>query len=311
MPGPIDLSGMVPPEHSNQIIAEAVQSSAALTLGRRLPMGRAISELPVAGAFPTAAWTGPNGRKPYTDLALSSETLKAEEVAAVVSVPDRYFEDSTINIWAYARPLLAEAIGAALDDATIWGLNAPASFPAGGVVGAATRTATGSDAADTVNHAMGAVEAQGLNVTGSAADIAVKASLRGVRDQTGALLLGTEQTATRQINTLYGSPISYVSFPVDSDEDFITGDWQYLVIGVRQDIRFQLSRDGVIVDDDGRVVVSGFQDNQTLLKVWARFGAAIVKPVTRRAPAGANPFAVTTVGALATPPGTAVDEAGE
>jgi hypothetical protein len=57
----------------------------------------------------------------------------------------------------------------------------------------------------------------------------------------------------------------------------------------------------VIADATGKVLVSGFQDNQTPLKVWARFGCVIIQPVTRRVPGGANPFAKAALVAAVTP----------
>jgi hypothetical protein len=73
------------------------------------------------------------------------------------------------------------------------------------------------------------------------------------------------------------------------------------VIGVRQDIRYAMDPSAVIADATGKVLISGFQDNQTPLKVWARFGCVIIKPVTRRVPAGANPFAAAALKLKVTP----------
>ena len=36
--------------------------------------------------------------------------ITAEEIAAVVAIPEQYLEDNTINLWNWARPKLAEAI---------------------------------------------------------------------------------------------------------------------------------------------------------------------------------------------------------
>lgn len=294
---PIDLSGQIPTQYSTQIITEATQQSAALALGSRIPMGTKVTDMPVPKAFPRAAFVNtPGGRKPFTDLKLSNEQLTAEEIAAVVSIPDEYLDDSGIDLWGYARPLLAEAIALAFDDAVFWGVGAPPTYPTGGLASFAIDVAPGDgDAISTVNEAMSAVEAEGLAVTGHAADVAVQGALRGVRDATGAFLLGASQTQSGSINTLYGLPIAYSQFSTEATGDFITGAWRYLMIGVRQDIRFQFSTDGVLADDTGKVVVSGFQDNQTLLKVWARFGCVVVEPVTRRAEDGAKPFAIATI----------------
>ena len=301
MPHPQDFSGVIPIEFSNQIIEEAIQQSAVLQLGQRLPMGTTITDLPIPKTLPKAAWTGaPGGRKAWTDLMLETTSIHAEEVAAVTAIPDSYLEDATINIWAWARPRLAEAIAVALDDAILFGLDAPATFPrpspagTGGLMhndySTAIPAAGTTDAVDIVNRAMGAVEGQGLNVVGHAADLMVKASFRGVRDETGALLLGTEQAGTGQRNTLYGVPIAYNSWSTRTN-NFLTGAWNNLLIGVRQDIRFAMDPNAVIADDDGKVIISGFQDNTTPMKVWARFGCVVIKPVTVRTPGGAVPFA--------------------
>lgn len=288
---PLDFSGMIPTEFATQIIERATMQSIALQLGNRVPMGTRVAEMPVPRAFPKAAWvTADNPRKPYTDMKLGVESITAEEVAAVVAIPDAMIEDLDINIWAWVRPRLAEAIALALDAAVLFGVDAPASFPAGGVAGHAILVPDSTDVVATINDAMSAVERQGVPVTGHAADLAVKGALRGVRDDSGGLLLGTNQVGAQQINTLFGLPIAYQSF-LEPTPDFFTGNWDALIIGVRQDIRYELNRAAVLADDQGRVVISGFQDNMTPLKVWARFGCAIVEPVTPRAPDGADPFA--------------------
>jgi HK97 family phage major capsid protein len=296
---PLDFSGVIPVQFSTQIIEEAIQQSAALTLANRIPMGTTIQQMPVPKSFPKAGWVAaPGGRKPYTDLKLDVETITAEEIAAVVAIPDVMLDDLSINIWNWVRPRLAEAIGAAVDAAVFFGEDAPATFPVGGIAAVAESVSGGMDVVDTINQAMSAVEVQGLEVTGAAADLGVRGSLRGVRDQSGALLLGTNQVGSDSINTLYGMPVSYVSLPAGAPADFITGSWRNLLIGVRQDIRYLMDPNAVIADSEGKVIISGFQDNVTALKVWARFGCVILKPATLRRPDGANPFAMAELGGI-------------
>jgi HK97 family phage major capsid protein len=293
---PLDFSGVIPPEYSTQIIQEAVQQSAVLRLANLVPMGTGISEMPVPTSLPRAGWVSvAGGRKPYAALGLGTKTLKAEEVAAITSIPDVYLDDASINLWGFVRPRLAEAIAIALDEAILFGIDAPTSFPPGGVVDPAfcIQSPPGFDAVDGVNQAMSAVESQGLNVDGSAADLSVKGMLRGTRDSQGGLLLGEATVDERTVQTLYGVPIAYTPFDLSAVDNFITGDWGALIVGVRQDIRYNMDPSAVIVDDTGKVIISGWQDNQTPLKVWARFACAIVNPVTQRTPDGAKPFAAT------------------
>ena len=196
--------------------------------------------------LPNAEWiTGANlppggpGRKNYTSMRLAPQVVTAEEIAAVVAIPDQYLEDNTINLWNWCRPRLAEAIAVRLDQTVLFGgAGIPLTFPVGGIVSNtySTPVTVGIDAVDGVNAAMSEVEKQGLAVTGHAADIGAKGQFRGVRDATGALLLGTEQVGTTARPTLYGEPIQYAQFSnvTPTGTEFVTGAWQYLVIGVRR-----------------------------------------------------------------------------
>jgi HK97 family phage major capsid protein len=301
-----DFGGVIPPEYSSQIIQEATQASAALSLGRRVPMGTSITEMPVPRSLPVAAFvTSATGRKPYTNIAAGTDTLRAEEIAAVIGVPNQMIDDPSINIWAFCRPLLAQAIAIGLDNAVFWGTGVPTSWGmTGGLNAIAANATAGIDTVDWINRAMSLVELAGLNVSGHAADTVVRGYLRGVRDDNGSLLQGTLQTSTYSQATLYGLPVSYTAFTqAPLGINYFTGAWEYLNMGVRQDIRFETSTDGVIVNNAGTAIeVSAFQDNVTLMKVFARFACVISRPVTPRQPTGANPFAKAALVAWTRPP---------
>ena len=205
-----DFSGVIPPVMSTAIIQEATLASAALQLCNRIPMGTGVQQMPVPKTLPTASWVSAagSGRKGYTNVGLQPAQLTAEEVAAVIAIPDKMIEDTSIDLWGYCRPLLAQAIAQALDGAVLFGVNAPASFPVGGVMAAATGVAAGVDAVDTINKCMGTVEAQGLSPDGSAADLPVRSQLRGLRTTQNALLLGETSIGNYVVPTLYGIPIA-------------------------------------------------------------------------------------------------------
>ena len=308
-----DFSGVIPAEYATTILQEATRQSAALQLCQKIPMGTGVSSMPVPKTLPTASWVSAagTGRKPYTDVGLKPAILTAEEVAATIAIPDKMIEDTSINLWGYCRPLLSQAIAMALDGAVLFGVNPPASFPAGGVRGHAVAVNAGADAADSINKAMAQVESIGLDPDGIAANLTVRSRLRGLRATTGELILGVTSLGDYAVPTVYGLPVGYTPFQGSSGvnpADVIVGDWSWAVLGIRQDIRFQIDPSGVIADPAGVVVVSGFQDNVTPMKVWARFGFVMIDPVTVLQTGGANAFAkVGTAGASGAAPTMAAE----
>ena len=86
--------------------------------------------------------------------------------------------------------------------------------------------------------------------------------------------------------------------------DAIVGAWDTaLVVGVRQDVTFETSTDGVLVDDTGKITHSGFQDDLTLLRAYIRVGVVLGTPVKADNSGPTKPFqsakwvGVTTAGA--------------
>lgn len=296
MAGSLDFSGIIPTTTATEILSVVQQESAVLTLGTRVPMPSGVTEMPVQTGVPVAGWVAqPGGRKPFTDLTVTMVNMKAEEIAAVVAIPQSYLDDAAVNLWNFVRPQIASAIALALDNAVLFGINAPASFPAGGITSAAyCQTASGGandDAATIVNDAMGLVEGEGLNVTGHVSDIKNQAVLRNIRDSTGAFLLGPTAAQSSGLQSLWGYPIMWDQFPAGETEDFITGHWPALQIGVRQDITYAISDQAVVADGAGKVLISAFQDNTVVMKAHARFGMIVVKPPTQAHPTGVKPFA--------------------
>jgi hypothetical protein len=75
------------------------------------------------------------------------------------------------------------------------------------------------------------------------------------------------------------------------------------VVGVRQDLTYKVLDQVVITDDTGAIVYNLPQQDMLALRVGARFGFAIAKPVSRNASgAGGFPFAVLNQGPLSPVP---------
>lgn len=299
-------SNLIPVEVQSEVIAGVVQQSAALSLASTQPMPAGAQAIPVLGSFPTAGWVGVGGRKPATTMNWTSLLLKAEEVAATIDVPQAYIDDAGFPLWENIQPRMIEALSVVIDEAILFGTGAPASFPVGGVMAysmaAAMPAAPENDIAGLFNDAMGKVEGVGLVPTGHAADITLRAALRGSRTTTGEPLF-VPSIAQTNPDTIYGLPIEWstgAAFDVTQAVGF-TGDWTCLRVGIRQDVTVDQSAEAVLADSTGKVLVSAFQDDKVIMRVHMRLGVVIGQPATAKEPTGATPWANIPPGAWTAP----------
>jgi len=302
----IDRSGagaLMPEDVSRDIIGAVPTTSAALAMFRNAPMSRAQQRMPVVAALPTAYWVnGDTGLKQTTKVDWTNKYLDAEELAVLVPVPESVLNDQDYNLWGNVKPLLVEAIGAALDSAVFFGTNKPASWPNDIVAGATAASNTydgGSvgtlDLADEVNIVMGLAEADGFPVNGHVGAPTLKSALRGLRGTDGNFIFVPSLTSAAP-GTLYGEPIRYVdngSFD-EAQARLITGDFRQGIIGVRQDITWKLLDQAVIQDNTGAIVYNLAQQDMVALRVVARFAWQVPNPPSRLKPTGGYPFAVLT-----------------
>jgi HK97 family phage major capsid protein len=288
----------MPQEVQSAVVEGVVQKSVALSLASKQTMPTLSQAIPVLASFPTAGWlSASGGRKPTTTMSWTSQIIKAEEVAATIDVPLAYVDDAGFPLWAEIQPRMIEALALVIDQAVLFGTGAPASFPVGGVMAYSTAVtapaAPQNDIVGCFNAAMAIVEARGLVPSGHAADVTLRAKLRGARTTTGEPLWVPDVSSAGG-GTVYGDPIFWsngAAFDTTKALDF-TGDWTCLRIGIRQDVTVDFSDEAVLADATGKVLVSAFQDDKRIMRVHMRLGCVIGKPATAKAPGGALPWAV-------------------
>lgn len=304
-----DLGPLIPPEVAAEVVKTLPQTSAAMALCRKVRMSTRALTQPVLSSLPLAYWVnGSTGLKQTTELAWDGVTLTAEELAVIVPIPDVVIDDAGFPIWSEVRPLIAEAIGLALDQAVFSSINKPASWPEGiipqaiaaGNTGAMDSTPAQGGVANDLLETFEPVEADGYDVTGIAADRSVRAGVRKARDTTGQKVL---DVSTGEIE---GVPVTYVGFnvfpeavtgpPIVPAVHAVVGDFNMAILGIRQDITYKLLDQAVISDETGKVIYNLAQQDAQALRVVARFGFAKAKPVTRSGSATPYPFAVLTGG---------------
>ena len=277
---------LVPEPVAAQVIKEMPKQSAVLQLARRATMSTKTNRQPVLSVLPVAYWVGGDtGLKQTTREDWENVTLIAEELAAIVPVPEAYVDDAQVPIWDEVRPSLAEAIGQALDLAVLFGVNKPATWPTdiySGAVAAGNTQDPGTDLGQSVAYLGREIAKDGFAVNGFASAPGFSWELVGFRNAQGnpIYIPGTDSDFAGR---LYGRPLSEIENGGwdPTKASLIAGDWSKCVVGVRTDITFKVFTEGVISDDTGKVILNLMQQDAIALRVVARFGFAVANPATR------------------------------
>lgn len=299
---------LVPDAVSRDVLQELPSQSAVLARARQAQMSTKSMKQPVLSALPDAYWVnGDSGLKQTTKAEWGNLVITAEELAAIVVIPDAYLNDAAIPLWDQVRPLLVEAIGRKVDGASLFGTDKPASWPTAvvpGSVAAGNTQALGTteDIGSDVAALAEKISQDGFAVNGFASRPGFNWNLIGQRNAQGAAIYQPDMQG-RPGGNLYGYPLNEVTNGAwQSDAaQLIAADWSKFIVGVRQDITFKMFDQGVISDEAGNVVVNLMQQDSQAMRVVFRVGFQVANPLTRvnqdqasRYPAGVlTPAAVT------------------
>jgi HK97 family phage major capsid protein len=271
-----------------QVITRGVlEQSATLRLFRHVQMSTAQQRIPVISALPVAYFVnGDTGLKQTTEMAWANKYLDAEEIAAIVPIPEKVLDDTSFDVWGTVRPLLEEAIGRALDAAVFFGTNKPASWPAAIVAAAVaagndvergvTAAADGGLAED-FNLLFSEVEDDGYEVSGVLTMRRFRRHLRGYRDAEGRRADDVSPSAIWEITPTFAMTGMWPSG--SGAAEAIAGDFTQGLVGVRQDITYKVLDQAVITDNTGAIVFNLPQQDMVALRVVARYAFQVPNPI--------------------------------
>jgi HK97 family phage major capsid protein len=297
-----DAQALIPEQVSRVMLGNVVEQSAALALFARVGMATNQTRMPVLAALPVAYFVnGDTGLKQTTEVSWSNKFLNAEEIAAIVPIPEAVLDDASFDVWGTVRPLMETAVARALDAAILFGVNKPASWPAAivpGAVAAGHAMARGTAApeeggiAQDFNSLFALVEDDGFDVNGVAASRRLRANLRGARDTTGQLL------ADLGAGEVWGVPLRFGArglWPAGVDQPVaVLGDWAQGIVAVRQDVTYKILDQAVLQDGAGAIVYNLAQQDMVALRVVARYAFQVANTLNAEGPNDATqyPFAV-------------------
>jgi HK97 family phage major capsid protein len=298
-------AALMPEEVTREIIQGVPQSSAVMSLARRLPnMSRKQTRMPVLDSLPLAYFVdGDTGLKQTTTMAWDNKYLDAEEVAVIVPIPEAVLDDTDYDIWGEVRPRVSEAIGKVFDAAVFFGTNAPTAWPddlktaavaAGNSADLSTIVAAGGDLYDAImgeDGSIAKIEADGFMATGHVAPTAMRSKLRGLRDANGVPIF----TRSMQEGNRYELDGDPMLFPLNGIQDstnvlMFSGDWTQLVWAVRQEITYKILTESVIQDGSGNIIYNLAQQDMVALRAVIRLAWQVPNPINSEEETEANRF---------------------
>ena len=301
-----DVSAHIPEEVEREVVAAIPEGSAVLSLARQLPnMSRNQKRIPVMSQLATAYFVnGDTGLKSTTSLKWKNKYLNAEEVAAIIPIPEAVLNDMDYDIWGQSRPEILRAIGLAVDLAMIYGTNAPSTWPqnllagataASNVVDLSVVVGAGGDLYTATLGEGGVyekVEVDGFGVSGNVAPLGLKAKLRNLREPSNGKPIFNQSLQEGVQYALDGSPIL---FPKNGSMDaaqfwLMCGDFDELVYSIRQDVTFKILDQAVIQDSAGTIVYNLAQQDMVALRVVVRLAWELPNPVNAVQPTEANRY---------------------
>lgn len=280
------------PVAADVITAVRDRESALMQLARTIPMPSGVEVVPVVTSAPASGFVSPvyGGLKPGSAIDFAPTTLTAGEIGVVLGVPDAWIADVGFPVWESIRDEIIKSFVRVFELAALYGTNAPPEWPTGGLTAAAQADAvTGADALAALDAAMSNLEAKGVTPTGILGGGALRAALR-------AQMVTVLQPFSEAPPSIYGVPIRFSSNWNDATGLALVGGFDSgVLVGVREDITWAISSEGVISDGSGNVVLNALQSDSSILRSYWRLALQAVKPI---GPAGTpvKPLALAKVG---------------
>lgn len=298
-----DADALIPQEIAREIIKSVPQKSSAMQLLRKLPnMSTKTRRMPVLAALVAAGFVnGDTGLKMLTKAAWDKKYLEAEEIAAIIPIPEAVLDDASYDIWGELKPSIEEALGAVFDGAVFFDVDRPSTWPIGLVqqaiaAGNVVAQGTGVDIAADISALMATVEADGYDVNGFASDVLFKANLRDLRDNENRPLYQSSLVAGTPA-TLYNVPYHPVkNGSWGEDARVLGGDFGQAVYSIRQDVTYKVLDQAVLTDGSGNILYNLAQQDMVALRVVMRCAWQVANPINRLNPNNSTrfPFGVLT-----------------
>ena len=262
----------LPVDISREILAKAQESSAIMSLARKITLpGRGLA-IPVITSDPEAAWVGETESKPVANPGLSTKILRAYKLAVIVPFSNEFKRDLN-GLYAELVRRLPNALGKKFDE-TVFGIESkPGSdfdnFAS--VTGQEIGTATydGLVAADTDISVHGGV------MNGFALSPQGKGVLLAAKDNNGRPLF-INNVAEGAVPVVLGARTHITKGAYDADHNVVgfAGDWTQALWGSVEGVQISISEEATLTytESDQQKTINLWQQNMFAVRAEIEVG---------------------------------------
>lgn len=241
--GTDDQGGYLVPEEFRAEVFRILPDFAIMrNIARVIPMSTDTLQLNTLVARPYAYWTAEYASKSTTSAEFGRVTLQPNDLVCLLPVTHQLIADANINVIQFITELFAEAIGTAEDDAFFTGSGSgqPKGINQESLTSVATGGAMTFDHVVTLYHSLPQRVRQSPRFAWVANSRVIRL-LRLVKDLQNRYIW-EPSVQVGQPDRVYGKPIYEQNDLAQSE--LYGGDWSYYIIGDRQQIVVETTREG-------------------------------------------------------------------
>lgn len=263
---------VLPPEVSQEIIAEVQEQSVVMTLGGSITLNGTGAVFQEILSDPEPAFVGETERKPVSNPTFGSKTMRPHKIAVVSTYSDEFRRDLP-GLFGQLISRLPGSLARTFDLAALHGLGAPsADFDS--LAGAQTVTlANTTPGSDDAYGAFLEAYASVPDMTGWALSSAGEIVALSNRDTSGYPIFAASPSDTGSVGRILSHPVYRSKTVAEGEDDVIgiAGDWTAARTGIVQGVSVDIS-DNPVYDASGSMISAGWQDNMIAVRAEVHLG---------------------------------------
>lgn len=234
----------LPVDISKEILAKAQESSAIMSLARKVTLPGRGAAIPVITADPEAAWVGETGSKPVANPGLATKILRAYKLAVIVPFSNEFKRDLG-SLYGELVNRLPNALGKKFDQTVFGIVEKPGSDFDN--FAAVTVQEIGTNAYDGLVAAKTDIAVNGGQVNGYAISPQGEGTLLLQKDSTGRPIF-IDSIAAGSVPTILGARTKITKAAYDADHDIVgfAGDWTQALWGTVEGVQISISEEATL-----------------------------------------------------------------